>query len=114
MRVRTFDLGSTETYKQRVAVLVEGLATAADRFLTITTRAGRKTVTTTYAMNTDRSRPHLVAHLRPLRGDDGKGEEGGPYWVECRDGKWSCNCRGNRPGHSCKHADACKKIKESE
>ena len=102
MTVTTFDLGPTETYRERVAVWVGGGDTAADRFLTITTRAGNRTTTVTYAVNTDRSRGRPLVHLRPLRDTT----DGGPYWVERRDNRWTCSCRGFRPDTSCKHCDA--------
>lgn len=115
MRIRKFNLGSTESYRERVAVLMDGGSLPADRFLAITTRAGRKTTTTTYMVNRESSKPYLVAHLTPIRGDEGKSSEGGPYWVECRDGKWTCNCRGFRPAGDvlCKHIDSAKAIQES-
>ena len=49
MKLLKFDLGKTETYRERVAVWVGGGSTAAAGFLTITTRAGNRTTTVTYA-----------------------------------------------------------------
>lgn len=115
MRIRKFNLGATESYRERVAVLMDGGSLPAERFLAITTRAGRKTVTVTYMVNRDPSRPNLVAHLMPIRGDEGESGEGGPYWVECRGGlEWTCNCRGSRPNGSrvCKHVAACQAIQK--
>lgn len=104
--MRVLDLGSSTSYRERVAVWLDGNGIASDGILTITTRAGNRTTTVTYAVDYAKDRPYLLAHLRPLR-DENSSEDGGPYWVECRGGKWSCNCRGFKTGiQSCKHADS--------
>jgi hypothetical protein len=109
MKVQKYNLGKTESYKERVAVVVSGDGIASDEILTITTRAGQKTTTVTYAVDYDRDRPYLLAHLRPLGRE---ASDGGPYWVACKDGKWTCNCRGFRPNQDigCKHCDAVKSM----
>jgi hypothetical protein len=109
MKLLKFDLGKTETYRERVAVWVGGGSTAAAGFLTITTRAGNRTTTVTYAADRVPDRPHFLAHLRPLR----EANDGGPYWVECRGGRWSCNCRGFRADTPCKHCDAVAAVKNA-